>query len=470
VLKKVVESVLGDPNTTQHGYVVDGVSNFLELDEPQIRKELGIDSSAVLRGQQNLPKADEDTLEDAQQATISRMESFRKAANNDYDGNMKAYAARVAALSFLSDSSTIVNSGIKAVGDFKALALNALMQIRHLKDARDAAAADLVAFREENRLTRGPNLPKWPKFFSVALIFFVLAVETAFNGTFFADRVFGGIVQGFTEAFVFALINVGFGYAAGRVATNLLHISRQRRVLGWIGLAILGAVLLVNNLLAAHYRSILTGDIDIMEATALAYASLVKAPFGILDGKSWQLMGIGLSAAFITAWKAWNMDDPYPGYGRLARAVEEKKLEFINNKASHIDSVTAAHDKTCKEIDASVKRLNNGLAEYQAVLANRGRFHDTYVAHLDQIERVGNSLLGAYKKKNREARKDDATPPCLNHKYEISRTNITKPTVDPDDVTRISEVVKTVTAQLQEQLKFVHEARVSTMTELAAVE
>lgn len=465
-----METVLGDPNTTPHGYVVDGVSNFLDLDEPQIRKELGIDSSAVLRGQQNLPKADEETLEDVQQATISKMESYRKAANNDYDGNMKAYAARIAALSFLSDSSTIINSGIKAVGDFKALALNALMQIRHLKEARDAAAADLVAFREENRLTRGPSLPKWPWYFSAALIFFVLAIETAFNGMFFADRVFGGIVQGFTEALVFALVNVGFGYSAGRVATNLLHISKQRRVLGWLGLAVVAAVLLVNNLFAAHYRSVLTGDIDIMEATALAYASLIKAPFGILDGKSWQLMALGLSAAFVTAWKAWNMDDPYPGYGKLARNVEARKLEFINNKSAHIDSVTTAHDKTCKEIDASVKRLNNGLSEYQAVLANRGRFHDTYVAHLDLIERVGNSLLGAYKKKNREARKDEATPPCLNHKYEISRVNIVKPTVDPDDVKNISEVVKTVTTQLQEQLKFVHEARVTTMTDLAAVE
>lgn len=470
MLKKVMETVLGDPNTTPHGYVVDGVSNFLDLDEPQIRKELGIDSSAVLRGQQNLPKADEETLEDVQQATISKMESYRKAANNDYDGNMKAYAARIAALSFLSDSSTIINSGIKAVGDFKALALNALMQIRHLKEARDAAAADLVAFREENRLTRGPSLPKWPWYFSAALIFFVLAIETAFNGMFFADRVFGGIVQGFTEALVFALVNVGFGYSAGRVATNLLHISKQRRVLGWLGLAVVAAVLLVNNLFAAHYRSVLTGDIDIMEATALAYASLIKAPFGILDGKSWQLMALGLSAAFVTAWKAWNMDDPYPGYGKLARNVEARKLEFINNKSAHIDSVTTAHDKTCKEIDASVKRLNNGLSEYQAVLANRGRFHDTYVAHLDLIERVGNSLLGAYKKKNREARKDEATPPCLNHKYEISRVNIVKPTVDPDDVKNISEVVKTVTTQLQEQLKFVHEARVTTMTDLAAVE
>jgi len=462
--------VLGDPNATSHGYIADGVSNFLDLDEAQIRKELGVDPTAILRGKQNLPKADEETLDDVQQAIIGKMETYRKASNNDYDGNMAAYAARIAALSFLSDSSSIINAGKKAEGDFIALVHNASMQIKHLKEARDNAAADLAAFREENRLTRGPSLPKMPKFFSFALLFFVLAIETAFNGTFFADRVFGGITQGFTEALVFALINVGFGYASGRVATNLIHRNSIRRVLSGIALVVTVSVLLGNNLLAAHYRSVLTGDIEILEAATLAVQSLIKAPLGILDSKSWQLMGIGLAAAFVAGWKAWNMDDPYPGYGKYARAAEAKKLEFIGNKTGHIEKVTEAHEKTCQSIDASMKRLNHGLAEYQAVLANRGRFHDTYVAHLDQIERVGNNLLGVYRKKNRETRTDDATPVCLNHKYEISRTNIVKPSTDPSEVARIAEIVKTVTAQLQEQLKVLHEARVSTMAELAAIE
>lgn len=333
MLKQAVENVLGRPNTATHGYQVSGTAKFLQLDADAIRKELGIDESAVLRGRENLPKTDSDAPDDTERAVIKKIDAFRQAACNDYDGEMRAYEMRLGGLNVQARSTEIIEAARKAEGDFEALVHHAVLELTKLRDERDRAKNDLQAFREQNRLSREASLPKWHPVLSWSLLVFILVIETVLNGLFFGERVEGGLIQGVGEAFIFALINVGCGFAGGRIVVpRLLHVQSWTRVLGGIALASLAIIVLGNNLLAAHYRAVLVDDVDILHAAAQAWRNMLDAPFTVGDGKSVQLMVFGLLASLAAGWKAWNMDEPYPGYGDKTRLYMTKLEDFIEAK------------------------------------------------------------------------------------------------------------------------------------------
>lgn len=470
MLKQAVENVLGKPNTPTHGYQVSGTAKFLQLDTDAIRKELGVDESAVLRGRQNLPKSDSDAPDDTERSIIKKIDAFRQAACNEYDGEMKAYEMRLGGHNVHARSTEISEAARKAEGDFEALVHHAVLELTQLRDERDRAGQDLQAFREQNRLSREACLPKWHPFLSWMLLFFILALETVFNGMFFGERVAGGLIQGFGEATLFAFVNVAAGFMCGRYAVpNLLHVSTNRRVIGGTTLFLLFITLVLNNLLAAHYRAVLVADVDVMEAAVLALKNMTDHPFSIGDGKSFQLMGLGFMAAVFAGMKGWAMDDPYPGYGDKTRLYMGKVDDFIALKKERLHDVTDACDAAAEHMKTSLKLLEGSLSGYKSILDARRRFHDAFVTHLGHLETVTNDLLTAYRQKNAETR-EDPVPAYFKKPYVMPRPNVEAPQSEEGEVAARAEIIREVTAQLQAKLDALHDGRKSTMTQLVAIE
>ena len=470
MLKQAVENVLGKPSTPAHGYQVSGTAKFMQLDADAIRKELGVDESAVLRGRENLPKTDSDAPDDTERSIIKRIESFRQGTCNDYDGEMRAYEMRLSGLNVHARSTEITEAARKAEGDFESLVHHAVLELNQLRDERDRAKQDLQAFREQNRLSREASLPKWHPVLSWALLFFILAVETVFNGMFFGERVAGGLIQGFGEASLFAFVNVACGYICGRFgATKLIHIQPDVRVFGAGILTILFLALFANNLFAAHYRAVLVADVDVYQAATLAWQNMTSHPFSVGDGKSVQLMGLGLLAAVFAAMKGWSMDEPYPGYGDKTRIAMTKIDEFIGAKKDHLNEVTDACDRAAEQMKTSLKLLEGSLAEYQTILDARRRFHDAFVAHLDHLETVTNDLLTAYRQKNAETRQDLA-PAYFKKFFSLPRPNIEAPSSQQEEVAARAAIIREVTERLKAQLDALHDGRKKTMADLAAIE
>lgn len=469
MLKQVVENVLGKPNTAAHGLHVNGTAKFLQLDADAIRRELGIDESAVLRGRENLPRTDSDSPDDTERSIIKKIESFRQCTCSDYDGEMRAYEMRLGGINVHARSVEIIQAARKAEGDFGALVENAVLELGQLRDERDRAKQDLQAFREQNRLSREASLPKWHPLLSWASLFFILAVETVLNGMFFAERVAGGLIQGFGEALIFAFTNVLCGYICGRFGvTKLIHVRTSFRLLGVLVIVPLCITLLFNNMFAAHYRAALLADIDTFQAAAFAWDNMTTRPFSFGDGKSVQLMALGLLAAVLAAMKGWFMDEPYPGYGNKTRVAVAKTDEFIGAKKDYLEQVTEAYDQAAEHMKTSLKLLEGSLAEYQTVLDARHRFHDAFVAHLDHIEATANDLLTAYRQKNTETREDSA-PAYFKTPFSLPRPNIQTPASQQDEVASRAATIKDVTDQLRTQLDTLHGGRTKAMADLKAI-
>jgi hypothetical protein len=470
MLKQAVKNALGNPSTPTHGYQVSGTARFMQLDANAIRKELGVDESAVLRGRENLPRTDSDAPDDTERLIIKRIDSFLQGAKIDYDGEMQAYEMRLGGLSVHGRSTEITEAARKAEGDFEALVHHAVLELTQLRDERDSAKQDLQAFREQNRLRREASLPKWHPVLSWAVLFFILAVETVFNGMFFGERVAGGLIQGFGEATLFAFVNVACGYICGRFgATKLIHIQANVRWFGTTILIILFFVLFANNLFAAHYRSVLVTDVDVYQAATLAWQNMTGHPFSVGDGKSVQLMGIGMLAAVFAAMKGWFIDEPYPCYGDKTRIYIAKADEFIAAKKDHLHEVTDAYDRAAGRMKTSLNLMEGSLAEYQTVLNARRLFHDAFLAHLNHLETVTNDLLTAYRQKNTEARHDPA-PIYFKNPFSLLTPNIEAPLSQQEEVVMRAANIREVTEQLNAKLDTLHGVRKRTMSDLAAIE
>jgi hypothetical protein len=468
-VNKIVNSVFGDPNTAAHSYVVSGTEKFLPLNIDKIRRDLGVDEAASLRGRQNLPLSDDDALDDMQRAIINDIEGRHKAATNGYTAEMKLYQGRFGTLSFLTNATEIIQAARNAEGSFAKLVIDAVMDLTRLRGERNDAERDLLSFREKNRLSHDASLPKWHPLLSYSLLFLILILETALNGHFFGERVAGGVVQGVAEAFLFAFANVFCGFVLGRVATRLTSINVSLKTMAGIALLVLSAAITVNNLFAAHYRNILVGDIEMLDAAALAWSSMKADVLGIHDIKSWQLFGLGFVAAAFAGIKGWYMDEPYPGYGDKTRFYKGRVDEFIAAKKYHLDQVTAEYDKAADTIRSNVKLLEGGLAHYRALVESRKAFHKDYVAYLDHLEKSANDLLTAYRQKNRETRSDGAAPQYFKTKYALPREALAEPSTEDEFLASASDVVKTTTQKLNDQLEGLHQARLKTMNDMNGI-
>ena len=96
---------------------------------------------------------------------------------------------------------------------------------------------------------------------------------------------------------------------------------------------IIVSFIILINLFFAHYRDALldlTYDPDMYInnmrlVAANARNTLLEAPLNLNDIKSYLLFIVGSGLAFFTAHKAYETDDPYPGYGKIQREQDKYK-------------------------------------------------------------------------------------------------------------------------------------------------
>lgn len=469
MLKRAVTNMLGNPGKPTHGYLVQPMAKFQSLDVEAIRNELGLDETATIRGRQNLPQSDATAPDDTERAVIKKVELYRKQAKDLYDSEIQAYGERLKTLDLNFRALEMADAARKAESDFKTTIQHAVSELTQLREERDRAAADLHAFRELHRLSREPNLPSMPGYVSWAIILAVLAAETFLNGLFFGERVEGGMVQGFVEAFGFAFINVVVGcFLAAFAGRNLIHVSGQRRSLGVGILIMLLTALAFSNLLAGHYRGVLMADMEIETATTLALERLIANPLGIGDGKSWLLVGLGFIAATMAAIKVWKNDDPYPGYGDKYRAHMNTVDAFIAAKRARMDEITERRDEAHSGMMTSLKALDASLAGYRGILDNRRRFHESFVSYLDDLEGAANDLLTAYRQKNREARSAQA-PEYFATPYVLARPQLEEPPSQERELAEMASLAREVGERLRQQQDALHDSNDQAIERLGTI-
>ena len=235
--------------------------------------------------------------------------------------------------------------------------------------------SDYTYFKEQNRLNREPYYPS-SKLRHCLLACVAVIVETLFNGNFLGIGAQGGRIEGYTLALIISIINVGGAFGGGNAARFLNDRSVIRTGLGLLCVLLCIVVLILFNLLVAHYResllaSLASGEyVEALEAGKQAWESFSNNWFGVTDFMSWLLFGMGMISAGLGAWKGYFLEDPYPGYSRRARALKDARDKLQEEEGDAIDDIAQIREESVKNIDHYVNQFRNSLMRSRDMRTN----------------------------------------------------------------------------------------------------
>lgn len=308
---------------------------------------------------------------------------------------------------------------------------------------------ELAGFREDHK-RRGPARFEINNTKNYGWIFFITIVEIIANAIFLGNAHKDGPVGVFAEILMFGVINIGFSFLLGFfIWRNFYHISTIRNVIaGFLAIPIISLILSLN-LFLAHYRdkleSFKKSNLSIDEMNVLfsqigsqARESFLNNSFMLDDFKSYLLMFIGIIASIFAIIKSFQLDDPYPGYGKISR--EQSKLaNFYNNEqTSAFREMDDLADDFSNQINEQLARLQGNETAVISRQNDKKQLHEKYNNWLSSVQSVGESLYAFYREENIKARKVKKEPKCFKIDFLVSNDSKSKPTLQKRIVSSLS--------------------------------
>jgi hypothetical protein len=372
------------------------------LDVEALTRELDLLAEARRLGAAGLPQPDARTLAGPEAVLVQRVEKTRQ-DHVDWAvlrlGILEQDIARQGA-------ALALRRAREADREFEHEAADLLAEQEGvLRDLREAALnrrAELAEFRARNGLHRDADYPSpSTRVLLAGLLVLVVVLEGLANSFFFAAGVNSGLLGGFVYAALFAAINIALAYALGKYGVReIAHVRPLRRAAGVAALAFAVGAMVAIGLGIAHVRDALTAGLP--DATEAALRSLRANPFELNGVPSWGLFVVSVLFAAFALVDGLKTDDPYPGYGRLARrarlALEDHDAELDDVRAGLEAMKTArlaALDRDLQRSQAALAVLESLIGEKRATgsrLANALRDADNSLDALLRRFRTENEL------------------------------------------------------------------------------
>jgi hypothetical protein len=377
---------------------------FVQLDRAEAVKELRLKERGAEQGAHNLPPSDTQTFDNIETEIVARVSEHHSRAQIDAANQLRTYDERLAQLVLLAELASIRSQARMAVSDFEAEVANWDNRLATSRDAIAESYAELREFRQANRLVR-PAYPVPPEIVTWGTILMAWLFESAINTFLLRQNDAMGLVGGFLAAATIALLNVGVSAFVGRQVWPRTNYPRLvPRTLAQIGTALWLALLLVWNLLAAHFRDAKSFGMDNPESQSLTL--LVAQPLGLDSIYSWGLFAAGIVGAVLAAIAAYRMDDPFPGYGLISRRHTGRCNEYAEEIKEASEELRDIREDAKEEAEKVRAELGTQLRERDRVLAARQTFCRRYEEDSTLIEQTGNYLLEVYRAANRKARSE----------------------------------------------------------------
>jgi hypothetical protein len=117
---------------------------------------------------------------------------------------------------------------------------------------------------------------------------------------------------------------------------------------------------------------------------------------------------LGITFNVAAAFDRWKMDDPYPGYGELARRREALESEYICQKQEVENYLAEIKDNALTAVAALSSEIEALKEEHRAIVLSRTNLIERFRGHMQYLEQCGNELLTVYRRANSSRR---STPP-----------------------------------------------------------
>jgi hypothetical protein len=378
-----------------------GTAVFPDIDAEAIAGRLKLVQAGTEAGRANRPDAEATGFDSTEMLVVVTIEELRRRGLQQFEDHIRVYRERLSRAAEARKEVEIV-AGL-ARGDFLSEVDVWKARLATPVETLNESFAWRAEFRRRHRLQRpAEDFGGWPKTIAIGMI--LILVETSLNGYLFAQNNSLGLLGGILAALLVSISNVGVSGLAGFAAKRVNHRNWLWKV---AGLAVLGAWLayaVVFNLAVAHFRDVVevTGDWSL--AAAQAIPALREAPFALGTIESWLLCVIGGLMSLLAFLKGFHTDDPYPGYGRVSRAVIDARNRYARDLETAIGELEAKRDGAIDELRDAHEEVRSGIAEAVDALFGQTALRAQVGHFLEQCDVKTARLLAVYRDANRAAR------------------------------------------------------------------
>jgi hypothetical protein len=311
----------------------------------QIEKKINLKDTATNDGKNNLPRSASETFSNCENEAIITADEFR----NDQVSKAVDYLNSIKGK--VIDSTAKLGQKNFYVDEFKNRIEQTLTaaegKLSNLKSAYTTQNNEVRNFKLENKLNREPrSLTAMNILIGIGVIAILFTIETQVNATLLASAMGGGKGAGIAASGAVAGLNVFVSFAIGYYCLkNFHHVSRVRKLLSKIGLAIYLIFISYLNWMLGAFRathdaggaSIADRVLGKVSANAVEVGNELMPWTVDLNFSSFVLIFVGIGFALASLIDGYLFDDPYPGFGSVGKDRNENHKE-INRMREHLSS------------------------------------------------------------------------------------------------------------------------------------
>jgi len=298
------------------------------------------------------------------------------------------------------------------------------------KESEGRAVKHLRWFQQTHGLHyRAATYPE-SQVYHFAIVAALALVEWVALASFYAEGSDFGLLGGVLIAMALSVVNISLAIVSGNLLRYVNHRSAGRRLLALTGAAVLYAAFALVTLGAAHYRVAtndiahaqptvtapgaqalppsLAGDVDQWKAARLAWQRFAANPVGFDDVFSWILVVLAVVFGIFASYKGYRIDDPYPGYGELAREVKRQRAAYEATKTEYGRLVDQVFDRTFQEQAHLLSEVKSNIEYYQQLVTRTEDERRTFIRGAAELQDACNIVLKRYRQANQRVRESPA--------------------------------------------------------------
>jgi hypothetical protein len=381
-------------------------TEFPQLDLEQLCDQWQLAKTGVEEGGKNIPSTSSSSHGSKEQqiiASFSGVLTERKNQAISYIQDFERQFSNMKLSEMVSQLNTFARSAKNA---FEKIIQQADDALHSSKASFESLTKKYGKFKQNNKLEYEPHYPP-SRVLLFSVLFIEVLIETFFNFSFFKEVSEDYIIGGVFTAFFLSIVNVGFlGWFFGKICFWYKnHVNQTKATLGWLsgGLFLILALLL--NYFVANYRVVAT--LATKNETTFNFNEVLNNMFSFsysLSLNDWFLFLIGFVAAIIAFATSYNMDDAYPGYGKIHRQLEESREEYNNTKAEIEEELDQIQKNQIREVSKLSDDLTVNHNISKSIIADEESYLSKLINSHVYLEKACNVCLREYQQNNESIR------------------------------------------------------------------
>lgn len=380
------------------------------FDAVRVAEELRLEERGRELGAAGIPLESDTSLSGPESKAVLAVERAQTDYIESYQLRLKSLHAQTSR----SDLSATIAEAEAGAEQFERRAANLLTENAAELQRCEAMARSrreaLERFRAKHRRIELPHYPSTAqKVFYVVLALGLIVVETGLNSSFFAKGLGGGILEGLVEAAGFSVVNVGLSMAAGAFVVRYVnHVQWSLRLLGYVGTTAAVAWLVALALGVSHYRDALVSAAD--DAGTIALQTLIQRPFVLSELSSWVLSALSLAAGLCALWEGYNLDERYPGYGRVHRKAVKAAGEYDDAISSLRAELATYRQDLLGRIEQAYRACAASIVDLKGVIADKQRLGDEMPNQIRSLQSAMLAMVKTFRTSNDVGRQERPSP------------------------------------------------------------